>query len=59
MPYVVSWSLSRKSEDDKSGPFFTFFYVDKDLAAARGRGGGVALWKRTTPDWDLKAGIDL
>ncbi len=53
------WRLCRKSEDDKGGPFFTFFYVDEQLAAARGRGGGVALWRRTTPEWDLQAGIDL
>lgn len=43
----------------KSGPFFLFFYVDEEIACARGKGGGYAVWQRTTPEWDLKAGITL
>lgn len=29
-------------------PFFAFFWVTEDLIAARGRGGGLALWIRET-----------
>jgi hypothetical protein len=28
-------------------PFFAFFWITEDLIAARGRGGGLALWKRS------------
>lgn len=38
-------------------PFFLFFYVSDDLVAARGRGGGVAFWARTTPAWELEKGV--
>jgi hypothetical protein len=38
-------------------PFFIFFHVDEDIIAARGRGGGVALWARTSPNWELENGI--
>ena len=27
-------------------PFFAFFLINEDLIAARGRGGGLALWIR-------------
>ena len=35
-------------------PFFTFFYVDDHVAAARGRSGGLALWSRTSPMWEME-----
>jgi hypothetical protein len=38
-------------------PFFLFFYVDDNVVAARGRGGGVAFWARTTPQWELEKGV--
>ena len=41
----------------KDSPFFVFFYVDDEVCAARGRGGGVAFWARTTPAWELQAGV--
>lgn len=41
------------------GPFFLFFYVDDEIACARGRGGGYAIWQRTREDWELKAGVTL
>ena len=31
--------------------------VDEDIICARGRGGGIAVWARATPQWELKAGI--
>lgn len=44
---------------DKSGPFFIMIYVDEEIVAARGRGGGIGLWQRTTPEWELKSGFSL
>ncbi|EFN55176.1 hypothetical protein CHLNCDRAFT_134317 [Chlorella variabilis] len=41
----------------KKDPFFVFFYVDSGLICARGRGGGIAVWARTTPQWELEAGV--
>ena len=38
-------------------PFFIFFYADEEIIAARGRSGGVAFWKRTSPEWELSNGI--
>jgi hypothetical protein len=29
-----------------SNPFFTFVHVDSNVCAARGRGGGLALWSK-------------
>lgn len=30
-------------------PFFSFFYVTEDFIAARGRGGGLAIWAKPQP----------
>mmetsp|Transcript_7974 Transcript_7974/g.21130 ORF Transcript_7974/g.21130 Transcript_7974/m.21130 type:complete len:264 (-) Transcript_7974:351-1142(-) len=35
-------------EEERKLPFFIFFESNDDFAAARGRGGGLALWKRTS-----------
>jgi len=37
-----------KAEGKKVGsnPFFTFVHVDDNVCAARGRGGGLALWSK-------------
>jgi hypothetical protein len=31
--------------------------VDENIICARGRGGGIAMWARTTPAWELKSGV--
>uniref|UniRef100_A0A7S0T5Q3 Uncharacterized protein n=1 Tax=Erythrolobus madagascarensis TaxID=708628 RepID=A0A7S0T5Q3_9RHOD len=36
-----------RSEQIRTLPFFIFFESNDSFAAARGRGGGLALWKRT------------
>eukprot|EP00887_Chlorella_sp_A99_P004843 scaffold4.g4843.t1 len=41
----------------KDSPFFSFFYVDERVIAARGRSGGIAMWARTSPSWELEKGI--
>ncbi|KAK9843583.1 hypothetical protein WJX84_003634 [Apatococcus fuscideae] len=48
-----------KKEDARKGdgPFFLFAYADDDICVARGRGGGLAMWARTPPTWNLQAGI--
>lgn len=50
---VGSWQWSRENEGvglegmtAKTLPFFTFFAIRKDVAAARGRTGGMALYAR-------------
>lgn len=41
----------------KDLPFFIFSYVSDDLVVARGRSGGLAVWARTTPSWELEKGV--
>ena len=59
-PLTVPIKLKEKITDYSSppkDPFFLFFYVSDDLIAARGRGGGIAFWARTTPAWELENGV--
>lgn len=42
---------------EKASPFFVFYYVDERIICARGRGGGIAMWARTTPQWELEKGV--
>ena len=42
---------------EKASPFFVFFYVDQDVICARGRGGGIAVWARTSLAWELQSGV--
>lgn len=44
---------------DKAGPFFIMVYVDDEIIAARGRGGGIGLWQRPSPEWEIKSGSVL
>lgn len=53
----LSWFPCSKFTRGKKDPFFVFFYVDSGLICARGRGGGIAVWARTTPQWELEAGV--
>ena len=39
---------------DPKDPFFIIFYVDEDIIAARGRGGGIAFWTSCPTDFDMK-----
>lgn len=39
---------------DPKDPFFIIFYVDEDIIAARGRGGGIAFWTACPTDFDMK-----
>lgn len=39
---------------DPKDPFFIIFYVDEDIIAARGRGGGIAFWTSCSSDFDMK-----
>jgi hypothetical protein len=61
-PWTLPFNLKAKITDYSSpppkDPFFLFFYVSEDLIAARGRGGGIAFWARTTPAWELENGIN-
>lgn len=57
---AINIPLKKKIEAYIPGPkdpFFLFFAVNENLVAARGRGGGVAFWARTTPKWDLENGV--
>jgi hypothetical protein len=45
---IVDYRFSAKD------PFFVFFFVDEDIIAARGRGGGIAFWKKAGRDFDMK-----
>ncbi|KAK9810200.1 hypothetical protein WJX72_006526 [[Myrmecia] bisecta] len=49
-------SVGGEKQKGKS-PFFLFAYVDDNICVARGRGGGLAFWVRTTPTWEVSRGI--
>lgn len=50
-PPLRSWKR------EKGDPFFSFFWMSDDFIAARGRSGGIAVWARTTPQWELEKGV--
>lgn len=41
----------------KALPFFLYAYVDDEMVVARGRSGGLALWLKTTSDFEAQAGL--
>ncbi|KAI8467701.1 MAG: hypothetical protein J3K34DRAFT_429614 [Monoraphidium minutum] len=41
----------------KALPFFLYAYADSDIIVARGRSGGLAVWTRTTPEWEMMSGV--
>jgi hypothetical protein len=43
--------------DRKKLPFFLYCYVDSEVVVARGRSGGLALWGRTTPEFEAESGV--
>jgi len=50
----------RKLNDDKEKkelPFFVFQYADDNVCVARGKSGGIAVWRRTDAKWDVENGI--
>lgn len=46
------FEISFKGKDDReptnkeNDPFFVWFYIDEEIAVARGRSGGTAFWVR-------------
>ena len=44
-------NIAKSSQSSKPGanPFFKFVYADEKCIAARGRGGGLAMWKAVGP----------
>lgn len=56
-PFKFKFAIKEKIQDyspSPQDPFFILFYVDDDIIAARGRGGGIAFWKRTDSDFEMK-----
>ncbi|XP_057975869.1 uncharacterized protein LOC131163207 isoform X2 [Malania oleifera] len=45
-PLEVSLGQKGNSEPSTNNPFFIWFYVDEEIAVARGRSGGTAFWCR-------------
>lgn len=56
---VVWQQVALQCREGKAGPFFIMIYVDDEIVAAKGRGGGIAIWQRAKPEWELKAGVTL
>eukprot|EP00798_Chlamydomonas_sp_ICE-L_P007395 gene7395-522_t len=50
---------SMAKKDQKAFPFFIYAYADNDIIVARGKSGGVALWKNMSsdPEWQARAGV--
>ncbi|KIZ05995.1 hypothetical protein MNEG_1968 [Monoraphidium neglectum] len=61
------WSIALKKDakpldqlpdsERKALPFFLYAYADGDIIVARGRSGGLAVWTRTTAEWEMNAGV--
>ncbi|KAL9330321.1 hypothetical protein ACSQ67_005324 [Phaseolus vulgaris] len=45
-PLEISLGKKEDREPDTKDPFFIWFYVDEEIAVARGRSGGTAFWCR-------------
>ncbi|KAK9684243.1 hypothetical protein RND81_10G196200 [Saponaria officinalis] len=45
-PLEISLGNEGNSEPNTKNPFFIWFYVDEEIAVARGRSGGTAFWCR-------------
>ncbi|KAL6007402.1 hypothetical protein ACLOJK_032899 [Asimina triloba] len=45
-PLQISLGQKEEREPTTKDPFFTWFYVDEEIAVAQGRGGGTAFWCR-------------
>ncbi|XP_073295567.1 uncharacterized protein [Primulina huaijiensis] len=45
-PFEISFKGKDEREPNTKDPFFIWFYVDEEIAVARGRSGGTAFWVR-------------
>ncbi|KAK3002427.1 hypothetical protein RJ639_021218 [Escallonia herrerae] len=45
-PFDINFKGRDESEPSSKNPFFIWFYVDEEIAVARGRSGGTAFWCR-------------
>lgn len=59
--YSIEDKVSSTGESLKLSdyPFFSWIYVDDSIAVARGGGGGLAIWARTNPSWELESGVEF
>lgn len=48
---------ARPPKDVKKLPFFLYAYVDNDIVVARGRSGGLAMWRSVGAEWQATAGV--
>ena len=56
-PVLLAAQRLNSWKREKGDPFFSFFWMSDDFIAARGRSGGIAVWARTTPQWELEKGV--
>lgn len=50
--------FGRRFDAEENGlPFVVYFYVDEHIAAAKGRGGGWAYWRRMSAAEELQRGF--
>ncbi|KAL2234405.1 UNVERIFIED_CONTAM: hypothetical protein Sindi_1172700 [Sesamum indicum] len=45
-PFEISFKGKDETEPSNKDPFFIWFYIDEEIAVARGRSGGTAFWVR-------------
>ncbi|XP_027124489.1 uncharacterized protein LOC113768843 [Coffea eugenioides] len=45
-PFEINLKGKDEREPSNKDPFFIWFYIDEEIAVARGRGGGTAFWVR-------------
>lgn len=49
---TTSWENPAKADG-----LFVLVYGDDEIMVARGKSGGIALWERTSPTWELENGV--
>lgn len=45
-PFEFDFKTKDEKEPSNKDPFFIWFYIDEEIAVARGRSGGTAFWVR-------------
>lgn len=54
IPFITN--VIRRS---KGKPFYLFAYAGDEFVVARGKGGGLGLWARAKPAWELQNSVGV
>ena len=49
--------MQNESRQGKKRPFFIFLYADDEFCVAKGKGGGLAVWKKIDVQYRFENGL--